>query len=424
MATEKVMTTEKVNTAQLSELHWAVRNDDVGALRRLLKQNKSLVNAGDYDKRTPLHIAATHDCIAVAKILLAEGAAPNEKDRWGNSPRTEAESAGYKEMAKLLKDNGAESLGNPGGHNDSLLQLPPPLPSNKDWEIDPEEIDLVNSELIGKGSFGEIRKAMWRGTPVAVKTIRPSLSNDKLVIKDFRHEVELLVKVRHPNIVQFLGAVTQQQPLMLVTEYLAGGDLHELLRRSDGLTPDKIVKYGLDIARGMSYLHNRGQPIIHRDLKPRNIIMDEDQELKVGDFGLSKLINVKHLHDVYKMTGETGSYRYMAPEVFEHRPYDKSVDVFSFAMILYELFEGFAPFDDKEAYEAATLVASEGLRPPMKARYPVGMEELIKKCWSNYTSTRPPFDDIVKELERIQEEITPKDRIHLRDLLHLRRSPQ
>jgi len=62
----------------------------------------------------------------------------------------------------------------------------------------------------------------------------------------------------------------------------------------------------------MSYLHNRTEPIIHRDLKPRNIILDEDQELKVGDFGLSKLINVRQLHDVYNMTGETGSYRYIA----------------------------------------------------------------------------------------------------------------
>ena len=330
---------------------------------------------------------------------------------------------------KLLKDCGAEAhAGSPRGHAESLIQAPPPLPSNLDWEIDSYEIELESSELIGKGSFGEIQKALWRGTPVAVKTIRPSLHDDKMVVKDFQHEVQLLVKVRHPNIVQFVGAVTHQKPLMLVTEFLAGGDLHELLQnKPETLTPDRIVKYALDIARGMSYLHNRTKPIIHRDLKPRNIILDEDQELKVGDFGLSKLVNVRHMHDVYQMTGETGSYRYMAPEVFEHNPYDKSVDVFSFAMILYEMFEGLAPFDDKEAYEAATLVARDGIRPVMKATtYPPGMVDLIKRCWSSYTPKRPPFDSIVEQLEKMLEEITvvPKDRHHLRDILHIRRTPQ
>lgn len=417
----------KQQLQQLSELHWAVRCNDEGALRYLLRQDRNLVNAADYDKRTPLHIAATHDCVSVAKVLIAEGAAVNVMDRWGNSPRGEAESAGYLEMVKLLNDCGAEAHAlSPRYHSESLIQVAPPLPSNLDWEIDPREIDMDSSELVGKGSFGEIRKAFWRGTPVAVKTIRPSLSNDQMVVKDFQHEVQLLVMVRHPNIVQFLGAVTRQKPLMLVTEYLAGGDLHQLLKKKENLTPDRIVKYALDIARGMSYLHNRTNPIIHRDLKPRNIILTEDKELKVGDFGLSKLINVERMHDVYKMTGETGSYRYMAPEVFEHKVYDNSVDVFSFAMMLYEMFEGLAPFDDKEAYEAATLIATDECRPPMRVTtYPPGMVDLIRKCWSSYQPSRPPFDKIVQQLERMLEEITlvPKDRRHLRDILHIPRRP-
>lgn len=414
---------DRSHVAQLSELHWAVRNNDVGALRGLLKNDKSLVNASDYDKRTPLHVAATHDCRDAAKILLAEGAALNERDRWGMSPRAEAENAGFREMVKLLKDHGAVCVGGSGGYAEAMPQVAPPLPSNRDWEIDPVEIELYSSELIGKGSFGEIRKALWRGTPVAVKTIRQSLSNDCMVVKDFRHEVDLLVKVRHPNVVQFLGAVTRRRPLMLVTEYLAGGDLHQLLRKKESLPPARAVKFALDIARGMSYLHNRTNIIIHRDLKPRNIILDEDQELKVGDFGLSKLLDVRSLHDMYKMTGETGSYRYMAPEVFNHLPYDKSVDVFSFAMMLYEMFEGLAPFEEVEAYEAAKCVAG-GDRPERTVKYPAGIPELMDRSWSENKGDRPDFEEIVQHLEKIQEEITPRERIHLRDLLRIRRSPQ
>lgn len=147
----------KQQLAQLSELHWAVRNDDALQLRKLLQQDKELVNVTDYDKRTPLHIAATHDCISVAKVLVSEGAALNAKDRWGNSPRGEAESAGYKEMVKLLKDSGAEAHAG-SSHHRTLIQALPPLPSNLDWEIDPNEIALNTSQLIGKGSFGRFGK--------------------------------------------------------------------------------------------------------------------------------------------------------------------------------------------------------------------------------------------------------------------------
>ncbi|KAM4110253.1 hypothetical protein ACB094_03G180800 [Castanea mollissima] len=127
--------------------------------------------------------------------------------------------------------------------------------------------------MIGKGSFGEILKACWRGTPVAVKRILPSLSDDRLVIQDFKHEVNLLVKLRHPNIVQFLGAVTEKKPLMLITEYLRGGDLHQYLKEKGSLGPSTAINFALDIARAMAYLHNEPNVIIHRDLKPRNVLL-------------------------------------------------------------------------------------------------------------------------------------------------------
>ncbi|KAL9999361.1 putative transferase, protein kinase TKL-Pl-5 family [Helianthus debilis subsp. tardiflorus] len=142
------------------------------------------------------------------------------------------------------------------GQNGSHFEprpVPPPLSNKCDWEIDPQELDFTNSHLIGKGSFGEIVKACWRGTPVAVKRILPSLSDDKLVIQDFRHEVNLLVKLRHPNIVQFLGAVTEKKPLMLITEYLRGGDLHQCLKGKGALSPATAVNFALDIARYFLY---------------------------------------------------------------------------------------------------------------------------------------------------------------------------
>uniref|UniRef100_A0A5B7AU09 Putative serine/threonine-protein kinase TNNI3K n=1 Tax=Davidia involucrata TaxID=16924 RepID=A0A5B7AU09_DAVIN len=155
----------------------------------------------------------------------------------------------------------------------------------------------------------------------------------------------------------------------------------------------------------MAYLHNEPNVIIHRDLKPRNVLLvnSNADHLKVGDFGLSKLIRAQNSHDGYKMTGETGSYRYMAPEVFKHRKYDKKVDVFSFAMILYEMIEGDPPLSHYEPYEAAKYVA-EGHRPAFRAKgYITELRDLTDQCWATDMNQRPSFLEILKRLEKIKE---------------------
>ncbi|KAI3987713.1 hypothetical protein MKX01_028447 [Papaver californicum] len=400
---------EKSRMSKTSLILWHAHQNDVGAVKRLLEEDKTLVNARDYDNRTPLHVASLHGWVQIANLLLDHGADVNAQDRWKNTPLADAEGAKKHDMIKLLTDRGGNSYGQTGSHFDSK-PVPPPLPNKCDWEIDPTELDFSGSNLIGKGSFGEIVKAGWRGTPVAIKRILPSLSDDRLVVQDFRHEVNLLVKLRHPNIVQFLGAVTERKPLMLITEYLRGGDLHQHLKEKGALNPSTAVNFALDIARGMAYMHNEPNVIIHRDLKPRNVLLvnSNADHLKVGDFGLSKLIKVKNSHDVYKMTGETGSYRYMAPEVFKHLKYDKKVDVFSFAMILYEMLEGNPPMVNYEPYEAAKYV-TDGHRPAFRAKgYLPELRELTNQCWAADMNQRPPFLEILKRLEKIKENLVPE----------------
>ncbi|XP_020575671.1 serine/threonine-protein kinase STY46-like [Phalaenopsis equestris] len=165
----------------------------------------------------------------------------------------------------------------------------------------------------------------------------------------------------------------------------------------------------------MAYLHNEPNVIIHRDLKPRNVLLvnSNADHLKVGDFGLSKLIKVQNSNDVYKMTGETGSYRYMAPEVFKHRKYDKKVDVFSFAMILYEMLEGDPPLANYEPYEAAKFVA-EGHRPTFRAKgYTPELRELTEHCWAADMNRRPSFLEILKKLEKIKDNLSQDHHWHI-----------
>ncbi|CAO2828745.1 unnamed protein product [Amaranthus hypochondriacus] len=401
---EKPKDKEKTRVSKTSAILWHAHQNDPNAVRRLLQEDRSLVNARDYDYRTPLHVASLHGWIDVAKCLIEYGADVNAQDRWKNTPLADAEGAKKHGMIELLKSYGGLSYGQNGSHLEPKA-VPPPLSNKCDWEFDPTELDFSSSSMIGKGSFGEILKAFWRGTPVAVKRILPSLSDDRLVIQDFRHEVILLVKLRHPNIVQFLGAVTEKKPLMLITEYLRGGDLHQYLKEKGALSPSTAINFALDIARGMAYLHNEPNVIVHRDLKPRNVLLvnSNTDHLKVGDFGLSKLIRVQNAHDVYKMTGETGSYRYMAPEVFKHRKYDKKVDVFSFGMILYEMLEGEPPLASYEPYEAAKYVA-EGHRPLIRSKgFLPDLRLLTEQCWASDMNQRPSFLEIIKRLEKIKE---------------------
>ncbi|KAE9607358.1 hypothetical protein Lal_00026920 [Lupinus albus] len=405
---------EKARVSRTSLILWHAHQNDVASVRKLLQEDPSLVNARDYDNRTPLHVASLHGWLDVANCLIEFGADVNAQDRWKNTPLADAEGAKRNSMIQLLKTHGGSSYGQNGSHFEPNT-VPPPLPNKCDWEVDPTELDFSNSARIGKGSFGEILKAHWRGTPVAVKRILPSLSEDRLVIQDFRHEVNLLVKLRHPNIVQFLGAVTDRKPLMLITEYLRGGDLHQYLKEKGSLNPATAINFSMDIARGMAYLHNEPNVIIHRDLKPRNVLLvnSSADHLKVGDFGLSKLIKVQSSHDVYKMTGETGSYRYMAPEVFKHRRYDKKVDVFSFAMILYEMLEGEPPFANFEPYEGAKR-AAEGHRPIIREKgYTPELIELTEQCWAADMNQRPSFIDILKRLEKIKENLPSDHHWHL-----------
>eukprot|EP00271_Cylindrocystis_brebissonii_P000726 TRINITY_DN10956_c0_g2_i1.p1 TRINITY_DN10956_c0_g2~~TRINITY_DN10956_c0_g2_i1.p1 ORF type:complete len:471 (-),score=90.79 TRINITY_DN10956_c0_g2_i1:198-1610(-) len=379
----------------VSHMLFFASTGDVEGIVSLLDEGAD-VNSADYDGRSALHLAASDGQLEALKLLIKRGARVNPKDRWGHTPLADAKKGladsrkgDFRKCVELLQKQGAVETG----------------PDAMDWEIDPAEIDLKKSRLIGKGAFGEIRKVMWRGTPVAVKTILPTLSGDEQIVKEFRDEVALLPKLRHPNIVQFLGSVTLHTPLMLVTEYLAGGDLHEVIREHGALPPYVAIAYGLDIARGMNYLHrHKPEAIIHRDLKPRNLLRDEGDHLKVADFGLSKLLKVDTMKEMYKMTGETGSYRYMAPEVFRHEVYDRSVDVYSFSVILYEMFEGLAPFAKTlTAEQVAWKVAVDSVRPAFKAKtYPAGCKELIAEGWSPVPATRPSFTQIIERLEPME----------------------
>ncbi|MCI33783.1 serine/threonine-protein kinase HT1-like, partial [Trifolium medium] len=143
------------------------------------------------------------------------------------------------------------------------------------------------------------------------------------------------------------GACKKPPVFCIITEYMAGGSLRKYLQQQGPHSvPLKLVlELALDIARGMQYLHSQG--ILHRDLKSENLLLDEEMCVKVADFGISCLES-----QAGSAKGFTGTYRWMAPEMIREKRHTKKVDVYSFAIVLWELITGLTPFDNMTPEQA------------------------------------------------------------------------
>lgn len=375
------------------KLMYLVNGGDLDSIKELLESGAD-VNFRDIDHRTALHVAACQGYDEVAQLLLENGAKADSRDRWGSTPLADAIHYKNHGVIKLLEKYDAKNILAPM-HVDNAREVP-------EYEIDPRELDFTDSVQLTKGTY---RIALWGGTKVAVKTFWEGIAAEDKV-NAFRDELALLQKVRHPNVVQFLGAVTQSSPMMIVTEYLPKGDLHEYLKKKGPLKPATALRFAMDIARGMNYLHqNRPEAIIHRDLEPSNILLDDSGHLKVADFGVSKLLKVaaNRIKEDAPLSCQDTSCRYVAPEVFRHEAYDTKVDVFSFGLILQEMIEGCPPFFSKQDQDVPKYLAGKE-RPPFKASskfYAHGLKHLIEECWSDVPANRPTFKQIIPRLESI-----------------------
>ncbi|OMO57129.1 hypothetical protein CCACVL1_25978 [Corchorus capsularis] len=287
---------EKEEAAEIDgvRLMYLANEGDLDGIRELLDSGIN-VNFRDIDDRTALHIAACQGQTDVVSLLLQHGANVDPKDRWGSTPLADAIYYKNHDVIKLLEKHGAKSLMAPM-HVNHAREVP-------EYEIDPKELDFTNSVDISKGTFCS---ALWRGTEVAVKKLGDEVLADEDKLRAFRDELALFQKIRHPNVVQFLGAVTQSSPMMIVTEYLPKGDFRLFLDRKGALKPVTAVKLALDIARGMNYLHeNKPAPIIHRDLEPSDrfvdlspnsvealLKLDEDRLITGSENGLISLVGI------------------------------------------------------------------------------------------------------------------------------------
>eukprot|EP00640_Fibrocapsa_japonica_P004091 CAMPEP_0113951412 /NCGR_PEP_ID=MMETSP1339-20121228/86007_1 /TAXON_ID=94617 /ORGANISM="Fibrocapsa japonica" /LENGTH=219 /DNA_ID=CAMNT_0000959649 /DNA_START=100 /DNA_END=759 /DNA_ORIENTATION=+ /assembly_acc=CAM_ASM_000762 len=168
------------------------------------------------------------------------------------------------------------------------------------------------------------------------------------------------------------------------------------------------IDYSLKLAKVMWYLHDLADAqnhILHRDLKPQNIGITEEREIKLYDFGLCKLIpKSTSEQDFYKMTGDVGTVRYMAPEVALKQAYNEKAEVFSFGMIVWQLLSHEKPFSHiSRADEYITHVFEKGNLPQMSDSWPEPLKTLLKSCWNKDPALRPSFSSVVSSLSSFME---------------------
>ncbi|KAK7363477.1 hypothetical protein VNO77_05621 [Canavalia gladiata] len=258
--------------------------------------------------------------------------------------------------------------------------------------------DLTIGEQIGQGSCGTVYHALWYGSDVAVKVFsKQEYSED--VILSFRQEVSVMKRLRHPNILLFMGAVTSPQRLCIVTEFLPRGSLCRLLHRNTSkLDWRRRVHMALDIARGINYLHHCNPPIIHRDLKSSNLLVDKNWTVKVGDFGLSRL---KHETYLTTKTGR-GTPQWMAPEVLRNEPSDEKSDVYSFGVILWELATEKIPWDNLNSMQVIGAVGFMNQRLEIPKDVDPRWASIIESCWLSDPTCRPTFPELLDRLRELQ----------------------
>lgn len=303
--------------------------------------------------------------------------------------------------------------------------------------IDPQEIFL--QRIIGEGTFGRVWSAKWRSASVAVKefvfaqaAVAGRSSMQQEIVEEIIGEAGMMAILRHPNVLQLFGCSLTAQAIWIVSELCSLGSLRQLLDDNERSLPVDIrINLALQVAEGMTYLHNQDPPIIHRDLKSHNIFVHEtfidkddgDQKpegegnenpvtrwllsgkmspkstlvAKIGDWGSARAA----LSGSRTMTHGVGTACWLAPEVIKHARSSKFSDVYGYGIVLWELATREEVYQGLETTQIIAQVANDNLRPPVPSD--CCWKDLMVQCWAEKPTDRLEFNEIVVELNKLAE---------------------
>ncbi|KAH6793011.1 Mitogen activated protein kinase kinase like protein [Perilla frutescens var. hirtella] len=303
----------------------------------------------------------------------------------------------FSTKASLMSD-GPEFFANPHMMStfskvlESSKFLNQPLLPFQEWNIDFSE--LIIGVRVGIGFFGEVFRGTWNGLEVGIKVFLeqdPTAEN----IEDFCNEISILSRIRHPNVILFLGACTTPPRLSLVTEYMEMGSLYYLIHASGlkkKLSWQRRLKILCDICRGLISIHRMN--IVHRDLKSANCLVNKHWVVKICDFGLSRKLTTRPIKD----SCSAGTPEWMAPELIRNEPFTEKCDIFSLGVIMWELCTLKRPWEGIPSVQVVYAVGNDG----QTLEIPEGpLGKLIADCWAE-PDERPNCREVLSRLQECE----------------------
>ena len=298
-----------------------------------------------------------------------------------------------------------------------------------------EELKIIKK--IGEGGFGEVHLGIWNFKKVAIKKFtidynkiknkakllykhkNNNLSLKTIILK-FIKEINIISNLRHPNILLYIGAsIDKNNNFYIVTEYISNGNLFDYLHKNNNEYEDNKSNYNklntklklkiaYQIALSIKYLHSRN--ITHCDIKSSNILLENDFDIKLSDFGLSQFLNI--LDFSVNKRGKFGTTHWMAPEIMLNQKYQKKSDVFSYGMILYELISGKIPYKELSNVQIIGLVAdSKRIVDIREIENDFFLKKLCSQCIMYEIEKRPSFEEIINYFEKIFDYLNKKDTV-------------
>ena len=250
------------------------------------------------------------------------------------------------------------------------------------YQIKRQELKLVKK--IGEGAFSTVYQMTWTSphglTEVAVKKLR----------KHDDHELEVMSKLDHPNIVKLIGVVDEEMDFMLILELCEGGSLRSYLneREGKGLSEKEFYDWAEQAARPIEYL--RQNKLVHKDVKSPNYMVTSENMLKLGDFGLAKSID-----QTIDNATTSASNQWMAPELLVKGILSPKYDIFALAVVLWELWTGKFPYEGLEPQVIAWRVCHENERLPIPQDCPEPIKDLMRQCWQTDWKKRPDIEGVL-----------------------------
>lgn len=362
-------------------------------------KHKADLNFTNEHGNTPLHYACFWGYNSIAEGLVYRGAKIALANKYGETPLDKCNSGGLVEALKTIAlENGQDLqkikfkdqswLGQKTRSRDATL--------SRHKGINARELDL--KQVIAKTHSGITYYGTWQQNEIVAKVLAIRKITQR-ISRDFNEEFPKLRIFSHPNILPVIGCCNSPQSLIVISQYLPLGSLYNVLHESNNIVVDtaQALRFAINIARGMAFLHSLERTIPEYHLNSRHVIIEED---------LTARINMADAKFSFQEKGRIYYPAWMSPEALQKKITDRNweaSDMWSFAILLWELATREVPFVDQSPMEVGMRIALEGLRITLKPGISPHLSKLIKICMNEDPGKRPKFDMIVPILDKMTQ---------------------